>query len=242
MKKVLWKLIGDKNYELFKQKFLTAIENKFLRSGRICYSQMGEDMILQNLFQSKEKGFFVDIGAFHPTNISNTYHFYKKGWRGINVDATPGSMEMFKLLRPHDINLEIGVADKECQMNYYLYHSKALNTFSEDGVKYVKAQFDLDPYRSVETNFMPLSKILDTYFPNSVNQIDFLSIDVEGADEVVLLSNNWEKYKPKVICIERHMNYNEFKDTTVCKFLESMNYIFAAKTGPSYFYYLIENF
>ena len=148
-------------------------------------------------------------------------------------------MEVFRLLRPGDINLELGVADKECEMNYYLFHLKALNTFMEEGVQYAKKSFNLDPYKVVKTKFLPLAKILDDYLPADVQQIDFLTVDVEGADELVLHSNNWVKYRPQVICLERHMNYDEFKDTSLCKFLESLNYQFAAKSGPSYFYYLM---
>ena len=77
-------------------KFLpNAVKNELSKKpewANISYSQEGEDLILERFFEGKEIGFFVDIGAHHPMRFSNTYIFYLKGWRGINVDATPGSM------------------------------------------------------------------------------------------------------------------------------------------------------
>jgi hypothetical protein len=68
------------------------------------FSQEGEDMVLRKEFQDKLNGFYIDIGAYHPQKYSNTCYFYCKGWRGINVDPTPGSMDVFKKERPNDIN------------------------------------------------------------------------------------------------------------------------------------------
>ena len=53
-------------------------------------------MILASFFEGKKNGFYVDIGAYHPKRYSNTHHFYIRGWRGINVDPTPGSMRAFR--------------------------------------------------------------------------------------------------------------------------------------------------
>ena len=68
-------------------------------------------MLLRHLLGSdKMDGFYVDVGAFHPTLFSNTYFFYLNGWRGLNIEARPGSKQLFDKLRPKDINVEIGVS------------------------------------------------------------------------------------------------------------------------------------
>ena len=69
------------------------------RYGLISYSQEGEDMILRRLFETRRRGFYVDVGAHHPRRFSNTYYFYRQGWSGINIDAAPGSMKLFDRLR-----------------------------------------------------------------------------------------------------------------------------------------------
>lgn len=63
-------------------------------------------MILSRFFEQKRTGFYVDVGAHHPTRFSNTYLFYLRGWHGVNVDAMPGSMAEFRRLRPRDLNIE----------------------------------------------------------------------------------------------------------------------------------------
>lgn len=73
----------------------------------------------------------MDVGAHHPKRFSNTHYFYKKGWRGINIDAMPGGMRLFRKIRPKDINLEIAISDKKRVLTYYVFNDHALNGFSK---------------------------------------------------------------------------------------------------------------
>ncbi len=72
------------------------------------------------------------MGAHHAQRFSNTNYFYWEGWRGINIDAMPGSMEPFKQSRPRDINLEIGVSESAQVLTYYAFNEPALNGFSKE--------------------------------------------------------------------------------------------------------------
>ena len=76
-----------------------------------CFSSAGEDMILRHLIGSdKMDGFYVDVGAYQPVLSSNTYFFYLNGWRGINIEARPGSQALFDKVRSRDVNLELGIS------------------------------------------------------------------------------------------------------------------------------------
>lgn len=86
-----------------------------------CYSQEGEDQILRRMFEKKNTGFFVDVGAHHPIRFSNTYFFYRKGWSGVNIDATPGSMVSFDKLRARDTNIECGIDEQEDVLDFYCF-------------------------------------------------------------------------------------------------------------------------
>ena len=55
---------------------------------RYSFSQEGEDLLIDRMFDGQSVGFYVDVGAHHPTRFSNTYLLYLRGWRGINIDAT----------------------------------------------------------------------------------------------------------------------------------------------------------
>jgi FkbM family methyltransferase len=165
------------------------------------YSQEGEDLIIDRILNSTKKGFYIDIGAHHPFRFSNTYKFYKKGWNGINIDAMPGSMRIFRQVRPRDINVECGISKNEEILKYYIFNDKALNTFSITEAQSKNNHENYKIIKILEIETKPLSKILETYLkPNT--KIDFLTIDVEGLDIEVLESFDLDKYKIPYILIE----------------------------------------
>jgi len=206
------------------------------------YSQEGEDMILRRLFETQQKGFYVDVGAHHPKRFSNTYFFYKLGWNGINIDAMPESMILFDKIRPRDINIEKPISDKKQVLTYYAFNEPALNGFSKnlseerDGTGGFFVKFTKD----IET--VTLEEILDVNLPKD-QQIDFLSIDVEGLDFQVLRSNNFSKHKPKVILVEILENsLSEVEDNEISKYLKKYNYSIYAKTENTVFFVNIDYF
>ena len=192
------------------------------------YSQEGEDVLLGRIFGDQSTGFYVDVGAHHPKRFSNTYFFYKRGWRGINIDALPGSMKVFQKLRPRDINLEIAISEKEQILTYYMFNEPALNCFS----KTISTKRQTDEYQIVNTidvSSFPLSKILNEHVPFE-QKIDFLSVDVEGLDLQVLESNDWDKFRPKVILVEIiDGSLNSLMDKPIYQFLVSKGYSLFAK-------------
>ncbi len=193
------------------------------------YSQEGEDMILRRFFEHQGTGFYIDVGAHHPKRFSNTYFFYKQGWKGINIDAMPGSMKLFNKYRPRDINIEKPVSDQKQVLTYYGFNEPALNGFSKelsesrDGLANYKIIFQKD----LETS--TLSNILDENLPKN-QLIDFLSIDVEGLDLVVLKSNDWEKYAPRVVLVEvLRSSLSMLECNEITNFLKQFNYEIYAK-------------
>ena len=168
------------------------------------FSQEGEDLVLKSFFGDRsfaDKGFYVDVGAHHPFRFSNTYNFYKQGWSGINIDATPGSMALFKKYRKRDINLEIGVGSSRKPLTFFQFKEPALNTFDE---QLAKKHEELDGYPisgRVQVDVLSLDSILESHLPSDIH-IDFLTIDVEGFDFDVLRSNNWKKFRPRFILVE----------------------------------------
>lgn len=203
------------------------------------YAQEGEDILLKRILEYKsisEGGYFVDIGALHPQRFSNTFFFYKRGWNGINVDATPKSMEIFKQTRPRDINLEYAISDKKELLTYYLFNEPALNSFDKE---LSEKRNKLDKYSIIEEkkiSTVPVNYILDNYLPKN-QEIDFLTIDVEGFDFKVLKSNNWEKYRPKIILVEILLqSIVEMVSSQVFKFMKNIGYTYYAKTVGTHFF------
>jgi FkbM family methyltransferase len=164
------------------------------------WSQEGEDILLDRIFGSKKNGFYVDVGAHHPMRFSNTYFFYRKGWKGINIDAMPGSMKEFEKYRRRDINLELGVAQQESILDYYIFNEPALNTFSVKVTQKHKSNKNYYVKKIIKIKVKPLREILDYHLKN--RKIDFLNVDVEGFDLNVLQSNDWSKYRPRFVLAE----------------------------------------
>lgn len=196
---------------------------------RPSYSQEGEDRVLERYFGTCGPGFYVDVGAHHPHRFSNTYLFYKRGWRGINIDAMPGSMEPFKRMRVRDINLEMGVGAASAVAKFYVFSEPALNTFDEAIAKsHENSEYKIT--RIVDVPIERLEDILARHLPQGM-AIDFLTIDVEGLDLQVLQSNDWTRFRPKVVLVEAVGNdLNDIAAIPTAHFLITNGYKLYAKT------------
>lgn len=201
------------------------------------YAGEGEDLILMKIFNGKTNGFFVDIGCYHPIVGSNTYVFHQKyGWSGINVDANPDSITKFKKLRPNNVNLNVGIGPvSSAALQFHRFSEGALNTFSEK-VKEERIQRDKQAYiGSIEVPVWSLEKLLDSYANN--REIDFLDVDVEGFDLEVLQSNNWQKYRPRVVMVEDQLKVADaFTSLPTYQFLREKEYVLVAKTYSTLFF------
>jgi FkbM family methyltransferase len=165
------------------------------------YSQCGEDLLIQYIFTLRgiAKPSYLDIGANDPFFISNTALFYERGCRGINIEANPQLAAKFTIARPKDINLNIGISDKEEELDFYIMRDNTLSTFSK-----AESDFMISKGKPLkEIKKIPLttiSSVLEKYANNTFP--DFMSIDVEGMDFQILQSIDFSKSGPKVICVE----------------------------------------
>lgn len=234
----LKKYIKDIFISLLPDFIILELDNRFYLKHRnsFSYSQEGEDVILERIFEEKQVGFFIDIGAHHPTKFSNTYKFYLKGWRGVNIDATPGSMEPFKMLRPEDVNIELGVTDKEGELIYYIFDEPALNTFSKERVDFLLKNTRFKLNKTVLVHTKSLKQIMEQCVPLN-KQIDFLTIDVEGLDYDILLTNDWSMYRPYILLIETlDGSIENMHDSKLHKFLHPLGYELISKTHNTAFF------
>lgn len=199
--------------------------------SRSSYSQEGEDLIIARLLATVRRGFYVDVGSHHPLRFSNTYLLYKKGWHGINIDATPGSMHLFRFFRPRDTNLEIGISSKKGSKNFYIFADPAINTFDKSVVKRnILAGYSLRDTKTVKT--MTLSDVLKQHC--ITRHIDLLTIDVEGLDYQVLISNDWNIFQPTVVVVEVFdTDIEKAIKSRVSTFLKAKGYSPYAKTANS---------
>lgn len=162
------------------------------------HAQFNEDIILAALFSNKKKGFYVDVGANDEEYHSVTKYFYKLGWSGINIEPIPRLFKEFEKKRKRDTNLNYAVSSKAGFLKFREYpNHDGLSTFSEKSKRENEA-LDI-PYEDYEVRVDTLTNIFQKF---DVKEVDFLKIDVEGYEEEVIKSNDWDRYRPKVVCIE----------------------------------------
>ncbi len=198
--------------------------------GSNSYSQTGEDMVLRRLVnqQKNYKGFYVDVGAHHPFRFSNTAYFYKQGWCGINIEASPDLIPAFAKLRKRDINLNVAIGLSVDPLTFFIFNEQALNTFDKD-LAMSRTQGKSKIAKTVDIKQIKLSEALDKYLKTN-QKIDFLSIDVEGMDLEVLKSNDWTKYAPDCILIESEINLMAPAENEVYNYLVNLQYELIAQT------------
>jgi FkbM family methyltransferase len=187
--------------------------------GKLSFSVYGEDVLIDSLLDEIQNGFYVDVGAHHPFRFSNTYLLHKRGWIGMNIDASRKAIDLFDKFRTDDINLLAAVSDRQESLTYYSNSLGALNTFDKSKYEIAKEKFqNKETVRSTT-----LAKLLSDYLPKA-QKIDFLNVDIEGFDLKALSTFPWAEYTPKLICVE-DLNFNPENP------LESRTYSFLKEKG-----------
>jgi hypothetical protein len=131
---------------------------------------------------------------------SNTYFFYLNGWRGINVEARPGSRALFDRVRPRDTNVEVGVSNERGELTYYFIgEDSTMNSFSREFLEHIDMLREVK--REIPVPVLPLAEVLERHLPPG-QAIDFMSVDVEGHDLQALESNDWARFRPRFIVVE----------------------------------------
>lgn len=170
------------------------------RWGHISYAQHGDDFMLVNLFEMLgiDKPSYLDLGAHQPTDISNTRLLYERGSRGVNVEANPRLIELFRCERPEDLNVNIGVGLLDGTALFYMYGDEdGRNTFSKEEIRRTGMRVANEVFLPIKT----VNQIVKDYCGD--RWPDLLSCDIEGLDFDVLSSADFDvPAPPKVICVE----------------------------------------
>jgi FkbM family methyltransferase len=232
----------SKNYPLIKNIFLYY--NIYIRNFKFFFnsSQFGEDKKILKLFKEKKNGTYLDLGCFHPIRQNNTYLLHKLGWKGINIDLNPLTIELFKVARPNDINICVAISKKKESKDLFFDNElSSLNTINRNHTLFLKKAFNQINLKKRKVKTNTLTNILKKY---KIKEIDFMNIDIEGNELEVIKTINFNKLNIKVICIEI-VNYEIYskkikinknkifnilkKNKYNLKFKTFVNYIFVKK-------------
>ncbi len=164
----------------------------------ISYAQNFEDVMLARAFPGA-RGFYVDVGANDPDIDSVSRAFYERGWSGINIEPLAAQFRRLRERRPRDVNLEIAVGESEGEITFYAIEQ--WHGYSTTDAEIV-AQHRADGLK-VEIQQVPvrrLAAVLDQHAAGRV--IDFMKVDVEGAELSVLRGAELDRHRPKILLIE----------------------------------------
>lgn len=206
--------------------------------ARRSFSQEGEDLILARMleFERDVAPFYVDVGANHPKRYSNTYAFYRQGWNGIAIEPDPVLAFQFAQRRPRDRVVAAGVGDREGDLTYHRFSDPAMNTF-DAGLAAERAASGR--WQLLERRMVPvrtLAAVLEETLPAG-QRIGFMSVDVEGFDLAVLRSNDWRRFRPRIVLAESlSAQLAEIKHCEVHSVMRANQYEIVGKAHFTCFY------
>ncbi len=198
----------SKRYKFLKKFYffynINIRNRKFLKNN----SQLGEEKYILDGFPKNYVGKYLDLGCYHPTKHNNTYLMNKKGWSGINIDLNPLSIELFNYHRPNDINLNIGISNKETTKNlYFIDELNTQNTLDKNQLLFLKNHHNIKK-NEIKKKKIKTKKLMSVLKKYKFYQIDFMNIDIEGHELEVLKTIDFKKIKIKYLCIEM-INHNK---------------------------------
>lgn len=164
----------------------------------LSYAQNMEDFHLWRALGEKPAGFYIDVGAGHPVADNVSLWFYERGWSGIAVEPQAALARMYPLVRPRDacVCALLGRASGQAQfLAFDKFHG--LSTMVADNAA-VAANLGEAPRRVT----LPMTTLAALCEAQAVAEIDFLKIDVEGAEMDVLAGNDWARFRPRIIVLE----------------------------------------
>ncbi len=181
------------------------------------YAQNREDLFLLSLFEGVENGFYVDVGANHPIKHSVTKLLYQKGWSGINIDPNKKLIALTTYDRERDTSLAVGVGDTNGELQFREYSNDGLSTMSDA----MKTAYESAPdifttdYQDYTVPVLTLKEILTKHAGDRV--IDLLKVDVEGFEDQVFAGNDWQRFRPRIICVEANHKQSDWHVLLVAK-------------------------
>ena len=189
------------------------------------YAEFAEDVMVNRILKKIKKGFYVDIGAYHPYKGSLTYNLYNRKWKGINLDISKSSIDLFNIARPSDININCAVSEFNGETFYY--ENSPINQ-----------QNSLIPQdenqKKIKIQSYKLSEILKM---QNINSVDYINIDTEGNELEVLMGIDFSKINPTLFTIEDNsfdLN-NEIKKKKII-YLKEKNYELINIIGVTMFF------
>lgn len=165
----------------------------------ISYSQNHEDIVLARIFKPwNKKGHWIDIGAGHPKFDSVTRLFSDFGWTGINVEPLPEEYALLCQDRPNDINLNCAIGTRAGTAVLYEGPAESRGTSTLLPEIAALSTKNFAEVKKTEVEVRTLSSVVE----HAPWKVDFIKIDVEGMEQEVIASADWDAIETDIIIVE----------------------------------------
>lgn len=193
-------------------------------------SQNGEDLILWEFFGKKRTGVCVDVGAYDGVGFSNTYFFEAIGWSAVLVEAVPELYAQCVAARPYSTVVHAACGAHQGQVEFTVVEgARGVATLSSMKPDRVRIEREGGTVRTVEVPLRTLDEILAAV----TGPIDFVSIDVEGAELDVLHGFDLARFQPRLLVIEDN---SAGADRSVSDWLQKQGYVAKLQVEQNIFY------
>lgn len=204
----------------------------------LSYAQHLEDYHLSMAFAGQARGFYIDIGAGHPVADNVSCWFYLNGWNGIVVEPQRNLLDLYPYLRPRDIAVNYAIGHTVGETDFHqVERLHGFSTIVPQAAERARG-FGVE----FKTHRLPMTTLASLCAEHKVDQIDFLKIDVEGAEADVLRGGDWQRWRPRIVLLEARAPgtmapaWHEWEP-----FLLGQNYHFGLDDGLNRFYVAAED-
>lgn len=172
----------------------------------LSYSQRCEDLYLACCFEGRGDGFYIDVGAGHPVYDNVSFAFYLNGWRGITVEPNPDLARLARSVRPRDRLHELLLGATAGTATFY-----RVDDFHGLSTMYAPLAVAAGSYfgKTSEPMPLPVTTLADLCRQHAPRAIDFLKVDVEGAEHDVLAGADFRRFRPRVVVVEALAPYTQ---------------------------------